>query len=362
MKRFVFAAGCGAVALSLSACKPPSMEQGGGDWPVSAIVAQVEEERIEDAVSLVGSLQARDAIDLVSEIDAVVEEMGFTEGEPVRKGTVLFRLDEAKLKAGLEVARARFKLAETNFKRNEELLKNQTISQQEFDQVLANFEADQAALDLAEEQLADAIILAPFDGVTGERRVSVGQFVNRGTVLGSLVKMNPLEAVFDVPERYLGQLTAGRTVTVRTAAYGDEGFDGEVFFVAPRVDERDRTVRVKAEIPNPDGRLKPGMFGNLALVLAVKDAALTVPESCIKYRGDDASVVVMNEEGKAEFRPVQVGIRLKGRVEVTDGLVAGERVVAEGHQKIFPGGTILIAPGSERYGVTPPPQEEPTAS
>lgn len=352
----------GAVPLFLCGCKPPSPEGEGGDWPVSAVVAQVEQEKIEEAVSLVGSLRAREAIDLVSEIDAVVEEIGFSEGQPVERDAVLFRLDEAKLQASLEAAQARFKLAETNFKRNEELLRNQTISQQEFDQVLANLEADQAALDLAREQLADAVIRAPFAGVTGERQVSVGQFVNRGTVLGSLVNMDPLEAVFDVPERYLGQLSAGRTVTIRTAAYGDEGFAGEVFFVAPRVNERDRTVRVKAKIPNTDGRLKPGMFGNLALVLGVREAALTLPESCLKYRGDDASVVVRNAEGKAEFRPVSVGIRMKGRVEIVDGVTAGELVVAEGHQKMGPGSTIMIAPGSERYGVSPPPQEAPPAS
>lgn len=335
-----------AVILYTGCGKPPVMGGGEGEFPVQAVIAEAVMAPVQDTVSLVGSLQARDAVDLVSEIDAVIEDMSYDEGKAVAEGDTLFCLDEAKLQARLAESEARFRLAKTNFERNQALLDNQTISQQEFDQVQSTFEAAQAALDLSREEHADAVITAPFDGVTGERQVSRGQFVNRGTVLGSLVRTDPLEAVFDVPERYLSRLEPGGAIAIHSVAYRDETFAGTVFFVAPRVNERDRTVRVKAVVPNADGRLKPGMFGRLDLVLDTREQALQIPESCVQYRGDQVSVVVMDDDDRAAFRPVTLGVRFKGRVEVTAGLEAGERVVAEGHQKMGPGSLIAISPKS----------------
>lgn len=155
-------------------------------------------------------------------------------------------------------------------------------------------------------------------------------------------------------------LATGQSINLRTVAFPDREITGTVFFVDTVLDQSTRTVLAKAEIANPDHRLKPGMFGTLNLILAVREDAVVVPESAIRYSGDQATVVVMNSEDAAEFRPVTVGERLTGRAEISQGLEAGERVVVEGFQKMGPGTKILISPKSEAYGVKPPnPSPDP---
>ncbi len=342
-----------ASAALASGCGRPVTKAGGPppDAALPAVVAEVAVEALEDRAPLIASLQARDAVDLIGEINARVETIGFAEGEVVAEGQVLFRLDERKLKARAEEADARFALARTLFERSRDLLASQTVSQQEYDQAEAEFKVAEASLALAREQLSDAVIRAPFDGVTGERRVSEGQLVSVGQVLGMLVRLDPLEAAFHVPERYVGQLRMGQQVAFTSVAYPDEAFEGKVFFIAPEVDAQSRTLLVKAEIPNGDHRLRPGMYGSLNLVFQVRADALTIPEAAVRFSGDHANVVVVNADSRAEFRNVTLGQRLPGRVEVVDGLAAGDRVVVEGHQKLGPGSR--IEPRAVSSGASP---------
>ena len=343
-------------ATMITGCGKPPPPAGGppGDFAVNAVIAQAVAESVPVAVQLVGSLQARDTLDLVSEINAPVSEVLFTDGDEVNAGQALVQLDDSKLSAQYKEAEARFSLAETNFKRNRELLKNQTISQQEFDQSQAEFSVAEATLALLASDLEDAVIQAPFAGVVSEKMVSPGEYLTVGRPVTRLVRLDPLEVAFQVPERYAGMLATGQSINLRTVAFPDREITGTVFFVDTVLDQSTRTVLAKAEIANPDHRLKPGMFGTLNLILAVREDAVVVPESAIRYSGDQATVVVMNSEDAAEFRPVTVGERLTGRGEISQGLEAGERVVVEGFQKMGPGTKILISPKSEAYGVKPP--------
>jgi membrane fusion protein (multidrug efflux system) len=187
-----------------------------------------------------------------------------------------------------------------------------------------------------------------------ERMISLGQFVNVGELLSTLVQTNPLEVEFNVPERYLGQLNMGQEIKTTSVAYPNEDFIGKVVFISPRLDEQDRTVLMKASIDNTDGRLKPGMFARLALVFEVRENALVVPEQAISYQGDQAMIIVMDGNGQAEFRDVIVGIRISGRAEILSGLEEGEIIVIEGIQKLGPGTPIEISEKSSRYGVERP--------
>jgi membrane fusion protein (multidrug efflux system) len=346
--------GTGILPMLLAGCgKPTASGGGGGDFPVNAVVAPVSEQELQEKIFLVGSLEAIEEIELVSEIDARVDEINFEEGEPVEKGEVLIRLDDRKLQAAVSEMRARFNLAKANLERSETLLKRETISQQDYDQAEAEFDGAQALLQLAEERLEDATISAPFDGVMTERLISLGQYMTRGQSMASLVVVNPLEVQFNVPERYIGQLAMDQQIEITVEAYPGELFLGDVIFISPRVDRNTRTVLVKARIANEDRKLKPGMFGNLELIFKAREAALVIPEAAISYNSDQASVVVMNAEGKAEFRQVEVGIRLAGKAEIIDGLSDGERVVVEGFQKMRPGSTIQISVESREYGIDP---------
>lgn len=340
--------------LLVAGCDRPSGGGGGqGDFSVSGVIAPVEERTLEEKIFLVGSLEAIEAIELVSEVDARVKEIHFVEGAPVGEGDLLIQLDARKLAAAVAEMQARYNLAKANLERSRTLLNRETISIQDFEQSEAEFDSATALLDLANELLDDASIRAPFDGVMTERLISLGQFMSRGQTLASLVAVDPLEVQFNVPERYISQLRMGQLIEFGVEAYPGEYFSGEVVFLSPRVDRESRTVLVKAEIPNRDQRLKPGMFGRIELVFKAREKALVIPEAAISYANDDASVVVMDSEDKAQFRQVQVGFRLAGQVEIVSGLQAGERVVVEGYQKMRPGSSIRISADSRRYGIDP---------
>ena len=342
--------------LTVAGCGKKTPEGGGmGDFPMSAVVARAERETVLDTVKLVATLASRDEITLVSELDSTVREVLFVDGQTVNADDELLRLDDMRTRAELAQAKAQARLAEQTYTRNLELLKNQTISQQEFDQAEADFYDRKAALALARDGQSKTRISAPFAGVLGEKMVSVGQFVTRGVEFTRLIRIHPLDAVFDVPERYLVELRTGKEVTFRVDALSGEAVSGKVVYVAPSVDERARTVRVKALVSNEDGHLKPGMFGRLDLVLSRRDHALVIPEASIQFRGDHTQVITVDGSGRAAFNVVQVGQRFKGRVEVVHGLSEGDIVVVEGWQKMGPGSLVMAAPGSIDYGVQPGP-------
>jgi membrane fusion protein (multidrug efflux system) len=344
------------LAIVLCACgQPPSQTAGGGDWPVQAVVAPAREQPLNETLALVADLQAKESIEIRSELDARVTEINFAEGDAVEAGAVLARLDAGKLSAEVAEARARYELARQDYERGKTLVARKTISQQQFDQYRAALEAARAGLRLTGERRDDAVIVAPFRGLTGERHVSPGQYVDRGQLLSTLVQIDPLEVAFNVPERYVAQLAVGQKIEVKTAAFPEQSFRGDVYFIAPALDPRSRTVLVKAYVGNADGRLKPGMYASLELTFRVRPAALVIPENAVTYRGDATSVVVMNAEDRAEFRPVKLGARLSGVVEILDGVKPGERVIVEGHQKLAPGTRILVSPDSERYGIASKP-------
>jgi membrane fusion protein (multidrug efflux system) len=294
------------------------------------------EQPVEERVALVGTLAANEAVDIKSELDGVIEEVAFEEGASVESGRVLFRIDRAKLEASLSEAEANLKLAEATLGRYTALAESRAVSRQEVDQARTGFEVRLAAVELMRAQVEDATITAPFEGTVGSRLVSVGQYVTKGQPLTSLVDTDPMKVEFDVPERFLSRVAEAQELTMQVAAYPADRFRGTVYFVDPRVNPDTRTVLVKARLPNPDGRLRAGMFANLELILQVRKQAVVIPESALLLEGDRASVFVV-EDGKAQPRPVTPGVRLAGAMEIREGLQPGELVVIEGTQKLGPG-------------------------
>jgi membrane fusion protein (multidrug efflux system) len=332
------------------------------DFPVQAVVAPVIRGGLEESLRLVGSLRAGEQVEIVSEIDSQIAALKFKEGERVKKGQVIIVLDDAKLKASLDEAKARLELATAELKRGQELLEKKTITEQEADRLLFQQRSADAAVRMTQEQFDDAVISAPFDGVLAEHDLSPGQIVSRGQKLVWLVQTSPLEVEFNVPERYVSQVAKQQKVQIESVAFPGRKFEGSVDYISPRLDEATRTALVKARLQNEDGLLKPGMYGTLNLIFRLRENVLTIPEAALSYQGDHVSVVVMNPVGKAEFRQVTTGLRLQEKAEITGGLEEGERVVVEGYQKMGPGTTVLIAPESERYGITPPPPPADTSN
>ncbi|MCC5850339.1 MAG: efflux RND transporter periplasmic adaptor subunit [Verrucomicrobia bacterium] len=349
----------------LVACGRPPSGGGGrpeGDFPVNVVGAPVVSTSLQETVRLVGGFVAPEDIQVVSRIAAEIHELPFAQGAAVEKGDLLVAFDEARLLARKQEIEARLNLAEQTFNRNVRLRESNTVTDQELEVSQAELAQAKANLALVEEELKDTRIHAPFAGRLGERRVSVGQVVQPGQILLHLVQMDPLDIRFEVPERYLAALTDGLTVNVESDAFPDETFSGEVVFVSPEVRASSRTVAVRARVENPEGRLRPGMFGRVGLVLEERPEALVVPETAVMQQGRETVVLARNEEGRAERRVVRTGIRLGGRVEIREGLSEGDVVVVEGQMKARPGMLLNFTERSARYDLdleeVAPPEDE----
>ena len=150
-----------------------------------------------------------------------------------------------------------------------------------------------------------------------------------------------------MPERFLAQAKVGQRFQISIAAFPGEKFDGEVYFIAPQVDPVNRTGTIKAKVANADLRLKPGMFASAELTLKVKEDAVVIPEAALMPQGESVAVIVVDDTLTAQMRPVKIGVRIAGRVEIVEGLQGGETVVVEGWQKTRPGGKVQLAPAEK---------------
>lgn len=345
------------IVLFLCACGKPPSGGGGppeGDFPMDVVGAPVVEDRLETSVRLVGTFEAPDLLTVVSEVPGEIIALPAVEGSAVMQGDLLVHLDDRKLNARLDEVKSRLRLAESTLKRAQILRQSNSISEQELDEAQASVDQARASIDLLEAELEDTRIHAAMDGMLGEHMVSPGQVVQAGQTLMTLVKLDPLEISFEVPERYLAALKPGLKVQITSDAYTDEVFEGELVYLAPRLRSSTRTLPVKARVPNAEGRLRPGMFGNVSLVLSENARALFVPESALLQQGGATSVIIRNAAYRSEFRPVNVGVRQGGRIQILEGLSGGETVVAEGTMKVFmPGMLLNFTEDSRRYGLAP---------
>jgi len=332
--------------LLAAGCKPKEGAGGplGGMPPIQVVAVDAKLQPVTESLSLVGSITPNEMVEIKSETDGIVQEINFKEGERVEQGRLLVKLDDTKLAATVAQADANLKLSEANYERAKQLFNDKLISRQEYEQTASIQAVNQASVDLQRRQLKDARILAPFAGIVGARQISPGQVMMRSAILTWLVDLDTVKVEVNVPERYLQELKIGRPLEFSVAAFPGEKFRGEVYFVSPQINESLRTALVKARIPNADAKLRGGMFASLELTLRVRDSAIVIPEPAIMSNGDNFSVFVVDKDGKAQIRPIQVGLRLPGKAEVLKGLNAGDKVVVEGVQKLRPGGPVKLSP------------------
>ncbi len=332
----VFLAGCGK--NQTAGGPPPSMA-------TSVVAAEARRQPIAETLALVGTLAANEFIEVKSETDGTIAEILFEEGQPVQKGALLIRLDESKLSSSLAEAEANLKLSTATFERTQELSRQKLIPQQEYDQAASTFQANKATAELRKRQLQETRIHAPFSGLAGARSISPGQVISKNTTLTWLVDLSIVKAEFNVPERFLSEVKVGQRVQLAVAAYPKQKFQGEVYFLAPQVDPTTRTLLMKARIPNAEHHLKPGMFANLDLTLTLRQEAIVIPESALMSQGDRTLVYVIDGSNNAQVRPVKVGLRIPNQIEILSGIQPGEKVVAEGIQKVRPGGAVKVSGG-----------------
>lgn len=302
--------------------------------PAEIEVAEATLRRWPQAVSAIGSLRAVNGVQVANEIAGVVESLEFESGQRVEAGDVLLRIEAETDEAALETREAEARLALQQFQRFSDLIKQNAVSQSEFDEARANSEAAEARVHEQRALLNKKTIRAPFSGVLGLRQVDLGEYIGVGTPIVGINMLDPIQADFTISERELRRVSVGDRVEVSVAAFPDRGFVGEILAIDSSVLPESRTVRVRARLPNPDMQLRPGMFADVRAVRDDVSEVVTVPRTAISYNtyGDFVFEVVDGDGGQKTVSRVTVttGEVRDGEVEIVDGIEAGAIVVGAG--------------------------------
>jgi len=318
-------------------------------------VAVAHEDTVVDAIAATGQIEALQSLDLRSDIEGRLVEIYAREGTEVEKGTPLFKVDDAELKAEVARAEADRDLAVQALTRTRDLMSQNASSTADLERAQATAKGTQAQLELLQVRLSHTVVRAPFTGVVGQRFVSLGDYLTTSTRLATVQTVNPQRATFPVPERYAQRLKKGQKVAFRVAALPGEEFTGVVDFIDPVVQLPARTILVKALVPNGRRLLQQGMFIEVRLATEVRPKAVVVPEDAIlPLQG--ASYVWLVRDSKATRRQVGLGVRTPGFVEVRSGVDAGDQVVVGGLELLSEGAPVSAKVVERRAG--PPPGAE----
>jgi membrane fusion protein, multidrug efflux system len=331
-------------AQAPAASGAPQQAQGGFAVPVET--ARVTVGPIERRLTAVGSLRSNESVVIRPEIAGRIAEFRFQEGERVEKGQPLVVLDDSVWRAVVEQAQAALELSQANHDRAVDLLERKVGTTKARDEAFSQMRVDQAELELARARLDKSTISAPFDGVVGLRKVSVGDFVDAGAEIVNVEQIDPLKADFRVAESYLGAVRPGQRIELGVDAFPGQAFTGEVYAIDPLIDEAGRSILLRAKLPNPDHVLRPGLFARITLVLNEREDAIQVPEQALVPQGQDQFVFKI-EDGKAAFTKVTTGIRREGMVEIVEGLAPDDEVVTAGQLKIRDGAAVQPVPQAE---------------
>ena len=324
-------AGTGAAAGG----KPPSVE-----------VARVEITKLTDDTQAVGSLRSRRGVVIRPEVSGRITQLNFNDGQRVRKGQLLVQFDDQLPLAQVQQSVAELSIAQANQKRNQELVAQNFISQRSLDESAANLQVAQAKLSLSQATAARLRILAPFDGIVGIRQVNVGDYLKDGA---DIVNIEDIEAIFvdfRLPERFQSKVKRGQTALLDIDALPGRKYTALVQAIDPLIDANGRSVGVRGCIDNRQLQLRPGMFARVNAVFGERDNARVIPEEAIVPQGGRQFVIKLLAGPTAQTRitkrvEVKVGLRRPGKVEILDGLEAGDTVVTTGQQRVQRDGTTV---------------------
>ncbi|MCK6390799.1 MAG: efflux RND transporter periplasmic adaptor subunit [Azonexus sp.] len=302
-----------------------------------------------DELSAVGSLKAAESVVLRPETSGRVVSIGFRDGEVVSKGALLLALDTTVQDAELAQARANLALTQSSYRRNQELLEKKFISPQALEASGAALAVQQAAVQLAEAKAAKMRLRAPFRGMVGLRELSVGTYVKEGETLITVDDIASLRVDFRLPESALGRLARGQVVSLSSDALPGEAFTARVEALDPQLDPNGRSIAVRARLDNPGGRLRPGMFVRVRMVLGERKQVVMLPEAAV-IPGQKPSVYTV-VDGKVVPVSVRLGVRRDAQVEVLEGVQAGAVVVTAGQMKLKPGAAVTTAAPAAPVGM-----------
>jgi membrane fusion protein (multidrug efflux system) len=330
----------GAALLALAAC-------GGGDAPASKgkaaplVLAEAPQVRqFVDQVEAVGTARANEQVTLSSPVTERIEQISFADGGFVRRGQIIATLAQAQERAALSGAIATENQAKAQLGRMSALNERGFVTPATLDQQRALAQQARAEADTARAQITDRIVRAPFSGFASPRAISRGTIISAGAPIATISDISRIKLDFSVPETALGHMRIGEAVVARAAAYPDEAFRGTVSSIDPVIDPNTRAASIRAILPNPGNRLKPGMLLTVKVTTGERTAA-GIPELAVLGDGGERYVFVVDREGVAHRTKVTTGARDGGFIEVR-GIPAGARIVTEGVVKVSDGMKVKI--------------------
>jgi membrane fusion protein (multidrug efflux system) len=335
-----------------AAAKPAAAK---GATPV--LTAKVTKENYALDLDAIGTVRAFESIDISPNVTEAVTQISFNDGDFVKKGTLLAALSDAEEQAMLASAKASLAEEEREIERLKNLVKDGAAPEARLEERKTLADIAKQKIREAEARLADRRITAPFDGWLGLRRISVGALVSPGTVIASLDKIDVVKIDFAVPETYLGSVKEGTLITARTDTDRERRYEGKVSHLDSRIDPVTRSIPVRAEVPNPELALKPGMLVMVRLVVEPK-LSLSIPERSLVPVGSKAYVFTI-EADKARRVEVKTGRRRPGYVEIVQGLKEGQVIIADGLVGLQDGAAVKVA--GEYGGPVKPFNPEQTA-
>ncbi|MGX7667049.1 efflux RND transporter periplasmic adaptor subunit [Flavobacterium pedocola] len=303
-------------------------KNGGDKKPAKVTGIVLKPQVFSDNLSLSGSIDANEQVEVRSEVSGVVESINFAEGSYVSKGQQLLKINDLELRAQLSQARTKQTLASENERRARLLLEKEAISQEEYDIASADFRSAKAQTQLIQAQIAKTSVRAPFSGKIGLRSISKGSYVTPTTLVTNLVNTSQVKITFSIPEKYAGQMKVNTSISF-TIAGSKEKFAAKIYAIEPGIEVTTRTLKMRALAENGQGKLIPGTFANIALPLEnINDALLVPTEALIPVQNGKKVFVSVN--GKAKEIMVETGTRTDKDILVLSGLKAGDTVLTSG--------------------------------
>lgn len=318
--------------------------------PMPVEVALAKSQTVVDKFDALGTIEAEEAITAVSEIDGAVVRLPFHEGSFIKRGELIAQLDDSQLSAEVARAEALEAQSQTSYERVKAIVEQKAGSPQDLDDASAALKVADANLALAKARFAKTRIVAPFDGIIGARRVSIGTFLRSGQAIAELANIDEIRVNFSAPERLLSHLGQGGEVFVSTTAFPGYDQKGKIVAVEPVLDPGTRSARVVARVSNPGRKFRPGMSANISTVLSERPNAITIPNESVFASGNQSFVFIVKTDSTATRVALTLGTRLADVVEVLQGLQPGTIVVKAGHQKLFEGARVM--PMTSQNGVS----------
>ncbi|CAN5435868.1 efflux RND transporter periplasmic adaptor subunit [soil metagenome] len=307
---------------------------------VEAITAKGEPWQHE--IHATGTLLANEGITVAAAVAGHVTQIFFQSGDLVKTGTPLIQLDQGELKAHLDSAAAQLALSEANYRRSASLFQRKIVTGSDMDKALANLRTDQANVALARANLAHTMIVAPFSGRLGIKKVDVGSYISAGQALVNLQDASVLKVNFNIPEVFLNEVAIGDKVIIRSQAFPGEAFSGKITAFESVLNQDTRSLLTQAAIPNPTGKLRPGTFAEVTAYFGQPRLAVSIPQTAVAYSLEN-SYVFKIVAGKAVKTTVKVGMQQQDQVEILQGLKAGDKIIISGQDKITDGAAVTTA-------------------